>query len=266
MTEITRKITVDLARRGNSRLIFARQNDFNSRKIVINLTNAGVPFWVEKSCSVLVNFLRPDGESAAFYGSVEDDGSVSIILGSWQLAVVGEVKCSVSIFSDIEQKLTSADFYLDVETALYTGDEISADENYSILVGLLSEMSNINHNEDARKDAEESRQSAEISRDKAETQRKNNEVIRDGCEVVRIEAETERSEAENERVKAESERSEAESARTEAEKQRAAAESARVAAEEERNNFIGDLDAIIEKIILLQQQIIDGGVDIGGVA
>ena len=257
MTEITRKITVDLARRGNSRLIFARQNDFNSRKIVINLTNAGVPFGIKKNCSVLVNFSRPDGESAAFCGDVEDDGSVSIVLGSWQLAVVGEVKCSVSIFSSNEKKLTSADFYLDVETALYTGDEISADESYSVLVGLMSEMSKINSAEEARDEAEKQRISDEVLRESAEAQRQSNEIIRDACEAIRIQADNERAQAENERTDAETERIEAES-------RRAAAELARALAEEERNNFIGDIGSAIEKIIELQQSIIDGDDIVGG--
>ena len=244
MTEITRKITVDLARRGNVRLIFARQNDFNSRKIVINLTNAGVPFWVEKANVVLVNFVRPNGESAAFYGDVNDDGSVSIILGTWQLAVVGEVKCSVSIFSGEDQKLTSADFYLDVETALYVGDEINTDENYPALVGIMSEISKIKSVEQLRVEAENNRKNAEISRESFEAQRQSNEIIRDGCEVIRIEAENRRNVSES---------------------SRAAAELARVFAEEERNNIIGDIGSAIDKIIMIQQQILDSGVEVGGV-
>ena len=257
MTEITRKITVDLARRGNARLIFARQNDFNSRRIAINLTNAGVPFAVDKANVALVNFARPDGESAAFYGNVEDDGSVSIVLGQWQLAVVGEVKCSVSIFSDNEQKLTSSDFYIDVENALYMGDEISTDENYSLLVGLMSEISKINYAEEARKNAEKNRENSEFSRESFEEDRKTKEMIREDQESIRIEAENARSEAESERF-------EAESARIEAENRRAAAEIARVDAERERDNFIGDIDSAIERIIMLQQQIINDGIDAGG--
>ena len=248
MTEITRKITVDLARRGNSRLIFARQNDFNSRKIVINLTNAGVPFLVGKNNTVLINFARPDGESTAFYGSVENDGSVSIVLGTWQLAVVGEVKCSVSIFSDSEQKLTSADFYLDVEAALYTGEEIAADESYSVLIALMSELTKINYAEEARTGAENCRKNAEISREGSEAQRQSNETIREGYEAMRVNAENERNKAEAER--------------DEAEVQRASAEHARAIAEEERNSFIGDIDSAIEKIIAIQQQLIE--VDAGG--
>ena len=186
MTEITRKITVDLARRGNSRLIFARQNDFNSRRIVINLTNAGVPFPVEKNNVVLINFARSDGESAAFYGDVENDGSVSIILGSWQLATVGEVKCSVSIFSGEDQKLTSADFFLDVEAALYAEDKIITDESYPILVGLIAEISEIKSIEQSRVEAENRRNEAEVRR--AETERS-----RATAELARARAEEERN-------------------------------------------------------------------------
>ena len=128
MTGITRKITLDLARRGNVRLIFARQNDMNSRTVSIYLTNGGAPYFVDKDAVAIVNVVRPDGLIGAFNGDIEDDGSISITLGAWTLGVKGEVKCSVSLFFEEEGKLTSADFYLDVEEAIDIGDGITEDE------------------------------------------------------------------------------------------------------------------------------------------
>ena len=234
MTEITRKITVDLARRGSVRLIFARQNDFNSRKIQIYLTNAGVPFPVEKTSVAIVNFARADGTSGAFYGEIEDDGSITVVLGGWQLAVEGEVKCSVSIFSENEKKLTSSNFYLDVETALYIGDEITEDEDYSMLTSLMSEISKINYDEEARK-------AAELDRSDRENQRQTKEIERENAEMLRFQSESERKASEEGRVEA---------------------EAARVFAENERNEIVGDLDSAVDKIIGLQEKIIEDGAEI----
>lgn len=153
MTEIIRKITVDLARKGNTRLIFATQNDQNSRKIVIHLTNAGIPYPVPKTATATVNFARPDGESGAFKANVESDGSVSIILSIWPLTVVGEVACSVSLFDGEEKRLTSSTFYLDVVSAVYSGEGIVEDENYSILTDLISEVSDFKEAEADLKEA-----------------------------------------------------------------------------------------------------------------
>ena len=72
MTRIIRKITLDLARRGNVRLIFARQNDMNSRTVSIQLTDGGAPYFVDKACVAIVNVVRPDGLIGAFNGNIED--------------------------------------------------------------------------------------------------------------------------------------------------------------------------------------------------
>ncbi len=265
MTEITRKITVDLARRGNVRLIFARQNDFNSRRIVVNLTDGGVPFKVEKTNVAIFNFARPDGESGAFAGQIEDDGSVSIVLGGWPLSVVGEVKCSLSIFSDDEKKLTSADFYLDVEIALYIGEDITEDEDYSMLTALMSEISKINVVERARHEAEVNRSYAENSRVMAENKREDNEYVRKYAEDMRKKAELARESAEASRVLADESRDASDRARDDAEALRASAESKRVLAENERktaeldrNKFLGDIEGSVNEIIDIQQKILRG--------
>ena len=266
MTEITRKITVDLARRGNVRLIFARQNDFNSRRINIKLTDGGAPFFVEKTSVAIVNFLRSDGTSGAFNGVIEDDGSVSIVLGVWQLAVVGEVKCSVSIFSD-EKKITSSDFFLDVEIALYIGEGITEDENYSMLTSLMSEIAKINVTEDVRKKSESSRALAEENRVKtesdrqsAEAARERAEILRENAEMTRVSAEQLRAEIERGRISAELARVDAENQRTIAEDERACAENKRNIKDEERNNFLGDLEGAIDEISEVQKKILEGDI------
>ena len=265
MTEIIRKITVDLARRGNVRLIFARQNDFNSRRIVIYLTDGGVPFKVEKTNVAIFNFARPDGESGAFAGQIEDDGSVSIVLGGWPLSVVGEVKCSLSIFSDDEKKITSADFYLDVETALYIGEDITEDKDYSMLTALMSEISKINVVERARCEAEVSRSYAENSRVTAEKKREDSEHARQYAEDVRKKAELARETAEASRVLADESRDASDRVRDDAEARRVSAEGKRVLAENERktaeldrNKFLGDIEGAINEIIDIQQKILNG--------
>ena len=155
MTEIIRKITVDLARKGNTRLIFATQNDKNSRKVVIHLTDGGIPYSVPKNAIATVNFARPDGEAAAFKADVENDGSVSITLGIWPLSVVGEVACSVSLFDGEEKKLTSSQFYLDVVSAIYTGDNVTDDENYSLLTDLIADVAGFKEVEESLRESVE---------------------------------------------------------------------------------------------------------------
>ena len=155
MTESIRKITVDLARKSNTRLIYATQHDKDSRKIIIYLTDGGIPYSVPKTAIATVNFARPDGEVGAFMANVEDDGSVSITLGLWPLSAVGEVACSVSLFDGEEKRLTSSHFFLDVVSAIYSGDDITYDKNYSVLTDLISEVSGYKEVEAALKETTE---------------------------------------------------------------------------------------------------------------
>ena len=119
MKEITKCITLDLQRRGNTRMIFARQNDMLSRQIRIALTAGGVSYPVPKDTVALLNILRADGESAAFAAEITDDGEIEITLSLWMLSSAGETRCSVSLIDSDGRTLTSEDFTLDVLETLY---------------------------------------------------------------------------------------------------------------------------------------------------
>ena len=266
MIEVTRKITVDLSRKGNVRLTFATQNDKNSRRLIIYLTDGGKPYQVEQSTVALVNFARPDGESGAFSATVNSDGSISVILCMWVLSVEGEVACSVSLFDGDERKLTSDNFYLDVAASLYAGDDVTEDESYSLLTSLMSDIAEINEIEAEREIAEKSRVSAEQARVNAENSRKSSETKRESAEQGRVTAENARADAEsarvvaeNARVSAENARVTAESARVTAENARKNAENARETAETKREETIGDIDSAVDELIEIQESLLSGG-------
>ena len=248
MTEIVRKISVDLSRRGNTRLIFARQNDRGSRRVSIKLTDCGRPYFVPSGTVATINILRSDGQSAAFAADVTEGGEIEFTLTLWALSAVGEARCSVSLYGGDQRKLTSADFTLDVLDALYSGDDIREDEECGLLTALLSEVSEFkvaeeerqdaeelralgegqrNRNESARFVAEEERTSAEEERTNAEDERKNAEASRNAAEDERKNAEASRNAAEDEREAAEILREDGEAARVVAELERAAAEKRR---------------------------------------
>lgn len=171
MTEIIRKITVDLLRRSSTRITFATQNDLKSRRLSIHLTNGGKPYYVSSDLQAVVNILRSDGQSAAFLAQVCDDGSVEYTIDGWALAIAGEAKCTISLFGTDGEKLTSSPFCLDVIEALYAGNDIMEDSNYSLLTDLMSEVAEIQIEENVRLSSEADRVKAEGSRVSAENSR-----------------------------------------------------------------------------------------------
>ena len=167
MKEITKCITLDLQRRGNTRMIFARQNDMLSRQIRIALTAGGVSYPVPKDTVALLNILRADGESAAFAAEITDDGEIEITLSLWMLSSAGETRCSVSLIDSDGRTLTSEDFTLDVLETLYEGSDVMTDENYSLFTALMADMAEIKLAELERVEKENSRILAEQKREEA---------------------------------------------------------------------------------------------------
>ncbi|MBQ8408990.1 MAG: BppU family phage baseplate upper protein [Clostridia bacterium] len=171
MKEITKSITVDLLRRGNTRLIFARQNDALSRKILIALTAGGAPYPIPSGTQAILNVLRSDGQSSAFSAEVTDGGEVEVTLSLWMLSASGETRCSISLIDTEGKKLTSDDFTIDVLETLYDGEEIATDDNYSLLTALMADIALIEETESERIEAERLREENESARITAENER-----------------------------------------------------------------------------------------------
>ena len=143
MTNITKNITVDLSRKSNTRVVFARQNDRGSRTLNITLTDGGAPYTVPEGTLVVVNVLRPDGANASFRAALNGEGGVTYTLGLWTLTHEGTVRCSVSLYGENDRKLTSSDFFVDVLDALYKDSDFTSDVDESIMTTLFSSVATL---------------------------------------------------------------------------------------------------------------------------
>ena len=217
---ITREISVDVATRNVFSAIVAKQFDTNSRFLKVTITNLGERLSVDANSTVVINALREDGLSKAFLGEANADGTVTVPLTLWMLELDGEVKCDISVVGTEERRLTTMTFILAVEAANYSGEDITEDENYDLLVSLLSEVAEC-------KTAEAERVANENTRISNETTRQSNETTRKANEEARQAAETSRGTAEKARADAETERASAEDTRKANEETRQAAETLR---------------------------------------
>ncbi len=177
MTEVYRKITVDLSRRSGTRIVFARQNDIGCRNLLIKVTDDGAPYKIESNNSVSLIYKRPDEVAGAIDATVLEDGTVLVEIAQVILRCIGEVACSVSIFDGSGNKITSSDFYIDVTESYYSGESLADDPEYELLHSLFAKVSAYKTAEAIRIDAEEKRVAAERARAEAEVIR--NERIND---------------------------------------------------------------------------------------
>lgn len=146
MAQITKEITVDVAKKNLFQAIVAKQNDSNSRFLKVTLCNEGDKIEVPSNATALINAERADDGSKAFAGTVNGDGTVTVPLTNWMLELDDIVRCSISIIGSDEEKLTSTSFSVEVEAAETTSSDISdisEDENYDILVRLISDTSDV---------------------------------------------------------------------------------------------------------------------------
>ncbi len=144
MAQIVRDITVDVAAQNIFQAIIAKQYDSKSRFLKVTLTDTGEKIAIDENSTVIINALREDGESKAFSGKVNSDGTVTVPLTLWMLEKDGFVKCDISIVDADKRKLTSTLFNLNVEQAACPSSDISDDDNYDLLVNLISEASEAN--------------------------------------------------------------------------------------------------------------------------
>lgn len=228
MATIIKEIEVDVSQLNRFAAIVAKQYDKQSRFLKVTLLDSGERIKVESASTAVINARREDEVAKTFEGTVNADGTVTVPLTYWMLQLDGTVKCDISIITANKTVLSTTLFELEVQEAAAPDDsEIEKDDDYGILIQLITDVQAI-------KDAEAKRVTAENGRVSAETIRVNAEAARVKAEQARVKAEQARVSAENSRVDVESKRVTAEKGRVDAESKRVAAETARVQAETKR--------------------------------
>lgn len=138
--QICRDLNVDVIKRGSSRVVYAKQNDVNSRFLNVRIQEDGADMNVKSTWSVMFNVTRSDNLSDVFKGSVNEDGTVKVPLTAWMLELEGTLVCDISLVSDDPEvaKLTTMSFNIYVEGAAVSDATITEKEEYSVIVDLLT--------------------------------------------------------------------------------------------------------------------------------
>ena len=277
MKQVTRNISLDVSRKNNTRVIFACEADYNSREFIITLLDDGVPYKIGATAFIAVNVKRPDGESKSHEAEMTEDGRIRYIAKRWDLDVPGDVLFSVSLYGEDDVKLSSTFFTVRVEEGVYTGSEVSEeDDGYSVFYEMMNSLSRIKGEEAKRVTAENNRIEGENTRADTERSRIIEEKQRRNAEIARIAEEEGRVSEEAARVSAEESRKIAEGStysgspyyggrqveellRVEAENARVAAENTRIANENARADITAMMKTSLENLIALQEEYIARG-------
>ena len=129
----TIRLTLDTFSYNHISDIVVVRGDYEARFIEAFIAAKGVTIPVSSTAAVMINARRPDEKSKSFYGSANEDGSVSVPLTQWMSDIVGRVECSISVV-DNGKKISTTHFYIQVQEPPYDGSEISEDDPHKDIV------------------------------------------------------------------------------------------------------------------------------------
>lgn len=121
--------------RTNYKFITAKQYDNQSRHIKIYCQNNGILYPIPKGTIVNVKINTPDNRAVLDKLSIEDDGSIILILNDNMLAYPGKANAELT-FIDSKKRLTTMSFGIVIEPSVYSDDTIVASDEFNVLTEL----------------------------------------------------------------------------------------------------------------------------------
>ena len=138
--KVTKSIKIDLVEKGVQPIVYAKQNDSQTRFIAASLFANGQPFSVPDGVVAMFRAGKPDG-TACFYDSNEtgtpaitiEGNLVTVELAEQVLTTPGNVQAEINFYTAGGEKLTSFSFAIQVEKSVLTDQEIVSSDYYNVL-------------------------------------------------------------------------------------------------------------------------------------
>ena len=142
--QVTKAINIDLIEKSVKPLIYAKQNDSQTRFIAASLFANGHPFSVPDGVVAMFRAGKPDG-TACFYDSNEtgtpaitiEGNLVTVELAEQVLTAPGNVQAEINFYTAGGEKLTSFSFAIQVEKSVLTDQEIVSSDYYNVLTAQI---------------------------------------------------------------------------------------------------------------------------------
>lgn len=207
-------LTLDTYQKNNIPPLVIPQGDYGARVIRVRITEQGRPVTVTTSEAASIVAERiGDGESKAFSGTVNEDGTLDVPVTQWMLDLPDDdVICHVVITGN-DYQYSTTEFLIEPKKKANPTEIAKDDPRQDIVTEILANESARQAAEATRRANETGRESAEDARKEAEAKRLQDEELRTANEALRATAEFEREAAEDQRAEAEAERAIAESGR-----------------------------------------------------
>lgn len=190
---IVANLTLDTYQRNKVAPLVVPHGDYGARVIRSKITNLGKPVIVESTAAVSIVATRSvDGESQAFSGSVNADGTVTVPVTQWMLDVPEEdVTCHI-VVTGIGYQYSTTSFLIEPQEKANPTEISEDDPRVDVVAEVLAGENTRRAAEAERVSNENARIAAENARQSAETQRLTDEATRITNEAHRVSAESSR--------------------------------------------------------------------------
>lgn len=186
-------LTLDTYRKNNVPPLIVPQGDYGARVIRVTITEQGKPVSVGSTAAVSIVATRSgDGESLAFSGKANEDGTVTVPVTQWMLDIPDDdVICHVVVTGNGYQYSTTS-FLIEPQEKANPTEITPDDPRVDVVTQVLANENARQAAEATRETNEQTRKTAEDARQSAETQRLTDEATRITNEAQRVSAETSR--------------------------------------------------------------------------
>lgn len=142
MTDSVMRITLNLQDTNTLVALRAKRGD-TGRKLLIHLSDGGVPYGIAPDCYSVFTAARPDGSKLHHPCDIENN-VISYTFTEQTCAAPGTLHCEIKLYGADHKLLTSSCFLLTVTDTVYReGDEISAEGEMTTLDALISDASGL---------------------------------------------------------------------------------------------------------------------------
>ena len=133
--DIVTNITLDFAKQTFPIVVFAKQYDYNSRKIAITPLNNGLAYSIEEGITARIQATKPDGKTVINDCTIKN-GKIIAEMTAQLLTVDGRVKAEIGLYQD-DYCLSTQIFYICVEESAYDAFAVESSDEYGFIEGAL---------------------------------------------------------------------------------------------------------------------------------
>lgn len=127
-------------------IVYAKQNDRDTRGIVATLYNGGLPFVPDVGTLAVFRYKKPDG-TEGYYDTLEDNttpavtisgSTVTVIFAEHVLTAAGNVFAEINLYNAGGQKLTTFSLMIVVQASVLSDATIVSSSYYNVLTAQIA--------------------------------------------------------------------------------------------------------------------------------